>query len=141
MTDERIRIWNLLHDGEVTAVSDESSTSVTIFVSIPYLRRRFAPVGDSVVISPSGVTLLEFVHFDGEVSSLCRALEIGGPEILATESKEMPIALETTLGQLRLAFESMDLALDTGRSLTFQALQQASEAYWSEWKARSGEAS
>jgi hypothetical protein len=34
--DERSAIWNILHDGEVTAVSEDGDI-LTIFVSIPYL--------------------------------------------------------------------------------------------------------
>lgn len=137
MTDERIEIWNLFHDGEVTAVSDEPSESLTLFISIPYLRRRLRPLGDSFVVSLSGVTLCEFQCHDGEICQLGQALEVGGPEILSTESEEMPIKIATTLGELRLSFRTMALALDTGESVTYESIAAASDSYWADWEARS----
>jgi hypothetical protein len=53
--DPRIAIWNILHDGEITAVSEDVGT-LTMFVSIPYLRRRLTPLGDSFVLTPELLT-------------------------------------------------------------------------------------
>jgi hypothetical protein len=140
MTDERIEIWNLFHDGEITAISDEPSEALTLFVSVPYLRRRLRPLGDSFVVSLSGVTLCEFQYFGGEVCHLRQALEVGAPEILSTESEEMPITIATTLGNLRLSFRAMRLALDTGEAVAYESIARASDSYWAEWKARSTDA-
>jgi len=41
--DQRIQIWNVFHDGEITAISEEGGEALTMFVSIPYLRRRMEP--------------------------------------------------------------------------------------------------
>ena len=49
--DKRIEIWNILHDGEITAIEGEDSDTLTMFVSIPYLRRRLKPIGDSFVLT------------------------------------------------------------------------------------------
>jgi hypothetical protein len=58
--DERIEIWNVLHDGEITVVSEDGDT-LTLFVSIPYLRRRLKPLGDSFVLVLEGLSWLSFV--------------------------------------------------------------------------------
>jgi hypothetical protein len=107
MNDVRIQIWNWLHDGEIASVSPEHHETVRMFVAIPYLRRKFEPLGASFELSLSGVSLLEFHHFDGEVTPLARALEIGGPEILSTSSEALPIVVETTMGQLKVGFQSL----------------------------------
>src|SRR5580765_1578392 len=100
--DTRIAIWNVLHDGEITAVAEDGDT-LTMFVSIPYLRRRLEPLGDSFVLTLAGVRRAECRNFGGAASSaspLRAELEIGSPEILSTESVSMPVTIETTLGQL-----------------------------------------
>jgi hypothetical protein len=88
-------------------------------------------------VSLSGVTLCEFQFSDGEICQLGQALEIGGPEILSTDSEEMPIKIATTLGQLRLSFRTMALALDTGESVAYETIAGASDSYWTDWEARS----
>ena len=87
MMDIRIEIWSILHDGEITAISGEDSETLTLFVSIPYLRRRLKPLGDSFVITISGLTRLEFHNFDGTTSSLREEIEIGNPEIFSKETQ------------------------------------------------------
>ena len=50
-------------------------------------------------------------------------------QILSTDSEAMPMVIDTTMGQLTLDFEHIELALDTGSPITFQALDEAAEAY------------
>lgn len=134
--DRRIQIWNILHDGEITAVSEEADHGVTVFVSIPYLRRRLKPLGDSFVIKLSGVTRLEFKDFGGAVTSLREEIEMSSPEILSTESESMPINIETTAGQLTADFQTITFALDTGQGIDYEAIEKVCEEYWTEWKAK-----
>lgn len=135
--DPRISIWNVLHDGEITAIS-QADDLLTMFVSIPYLRRRLKPLGDSFVLSLAGVKRCEFRDFDNTIGSLGGTLEIGTPEILSTESQSMPVTVETTMGQLILDFESLRCTLDTGESVDFSTIERICDEYWAEWKAKSG---
>src|ERR1043166_8471511 len=108
-----------MHDGQITAVAEDGST-VTMFVSIPYLRRRLQPLGDSFVLTLEGVKRVEFCDFGGRTSHLREELEIGTPEILKTESESMPVTIETTMGQLILDFQSIRFALDTGQDTDYR---------------------
>jgi hypothetical protein len=139
--DTRISIWNVLHDGEVTAVSEDGDT-LTMFVSIPYLRRRLKPLGDSFVLTLTGVRRDECRDFGGagRVSSLQEELEIGTPEILKTESQTMPVTVETTMGQMILDFESIRFALDTGESVDYETIEKVCGEYWTEWEAKAEQA-
>jgi len=130
--DRRIQIWNILHDDEITAISGEGSDILTMFVSIPYLRRRLAPLGDSFVLTLSGITRLEFHDFDGTRETLQEQLDIGSPEILSTESDSMPASIATSLGQLTLDFQSISFALDTGQAVEYEAIEKVCEEYWTE---------
>ena len=137
--DTRIAIWNVLHDGEITAVAEDGDT-LTMFVSIPYLRRRLKPLGDSFVLTLAGVRRAECRDFGGAASSaspLREELEIGSPEILSTESVSMPVTIETSLGQLVLDFESIRFALDTGQDTDYETIEKVCDEYWTEWKAKS----
>ena len=132
MMDRRIQIWNILHDGEITAISGEGSDILTTFVSIPCLRRRLDPLGDSFVLTLSGITRLEFHDFDGTRETLQEQLDIGSPEILSSESDSMPVSIATSLGQLTLDFQSISFALDTGRAVEYEAIEMGCEEYWTE---------
>ncbi len=120
--DQRIEIWNLLHDGDITAIAGENSETLTMMVSIPYLRRRLQPLGDSFVLTLSGLNRLEFHDFDGTASSLQETLDIGSPEIISTESDAMPVSVSTSLGQLILDFESISFAWIPVNSLSTSRL-------------------
>jgi hypothetical protein len=138
--DERVQIWNILHDGEITAVSDVDGETLTMFVSIPYLRRRLEPLGDSFILTLSGLSRVEFRTFDGAPSSLREALEMGSPELLSTDSESMPVAISTTMGQLTLDFKRIWFALDTGQSIDYDAISRVCEEYWTEWDLKAEQA-
>jgi hypothetical protein len=131
--DQRIDIWNIFHDGEITAVSQENSQTLKIFVSIPYIRRRLKPLGDSFVLILSGLKRFEFSSLNGAISSLQDEIDLGEPEILSTDSESMPVMITTTMGQLTLDFDSISFALDTGEAIDFESIEKECESYWAEW--------
>ncbi len=137
--DERIEIWNVLHDGDITAVSKDGDV-LTLFVSIPYLRRRLKPLGDSFVLILTGVRQAECRDFDGATSSLFDEIDIGTPEIIKTESESMPVMIETTMGKLILDFQSIRFALDTGQAVDYAVVKKVCEDYWAEWQAKAEQA-
>ncbi len=138
--DHRIQIWNVLHDGEITAIAGEEGDTLTMFVSIPYLRRRLEPLGDSFVLTLGGLKRLEFHNFDGTTTPLQEEIDIGTPEILSTESVSMPVKIETTMGQLILDFESIRFAMDTGQEVEYETIEKVCEEYWTAWEAKSEQA-
>lgn len=109
-----------------------------MFVSIPYIRRRLKPLGDSLTLTLKGISHLEFIDFDGTKSSLKEEIEIGSPYILSTDSEVMPIKIETTMGQLILEFQEISFNLDTGQVIEFDDIKKEAENYWTEWQADSG---
>src|SRR4051812_30715220 len=133
--DARIEIWNVLHDGDITAISEDGDT-LTMVVSIPYLRRRLKPLGDSFVLTLAGVRRAECRGFDGTTSPLGEELDIGTPEVIKTESESMPVTIETTMGQLILDFQSIRFALDTGQLVEYETIEKVCQEYWTEWQAK-----
>ena len=138
--DKRINIWNLLHDGEITAISEDGE-NLTMFVSIPYLRRRLEPLGDSFVLTLKGLKCFECRNFAGTTTTPWREeLDLGSPEILSTESESMPVKIHTSMGQLILDFEDIRFAMDTGQETTYEAIEKTCHEYWTEWEAKANKA-
>lgn len=147
--DERIAIWNILRGGKITAVSEDGDT-LTASVSVPYIRRRIKPMGDSFVLTLTGVRRAEWRGFDssGPASTIHEGLEIDAPEIAGTDSRAMPITIgitlgdiflnermsidETMRGQIILDFQKIRFALDTGQSSDYQTIYRVYEEYWEE---------
>ena len=98
--DTRIAIWNTLHDGEITVVSEVGIGLVTMFVNIPYLRSRINPIGDSFILKLAGVKSIKFIGWDGVAKSLKEEMSLAEIEISHTDSEEMPITVKTTMGDL-----------------------------------------
>ena len=134
MDDPRLAVWNTLHDGEITVIGREDPATLVLFVSIPYLRRRLAPIGDSFALRLRGIRRFEFARFDVDeaVTSLD---EIAGYrlEILSTDSEAMPAKIATTQGFLTLDFDSLHITLDTGEPIHLDKIDRVSGEYWDEW--------
>jgi len=95
------------------------------------------PLGDSFVLTLSGVRQLQFRDFSGNVSSLTDELQHTAPAILSTVSKQMPITVATTAGELLADFDDIHIACETGESVSYEAVDKISEEYWDEWDAKS----
>jgi hypothetical protein len=135
--DPRIAIWNTLHDGEITVVAQEGADLV-MFVSIPYVRERLKPLGDSFALRLRGFRGFELLDSDGTKKSadLQEDLARNGIEILSAESATMPVKIATTHGYLVLDFDDIEIALDTGGAVPYEDVLQACSEYWDEWSAR-----
>jgi hypothetical protein len=136
MTAPPIDFWNAFHDGTIVA-AEERDHEVRLFISIGYLRRRIQPVGGAFVVALGDVTACEFRHFDGEVTSLTEALDLGEPDILSTDAESFPAIIHTSLGQLVVAYGHVNFALDTGQPMTFSEIADAATTYWDEFEKRS----
>lgn len=155
--DERIAIWNILRSGKISAVTEEGDT-LTVVVSIPDLRQRLKPLGDSFVLTLTGVRRAEWRGFgsSGPASAIHEGVQISG-----TGSRVMPIIIGITLGELTLDgiiwgqgarqdeithdetmwgqiildFQNIRFALDTGQASDYQTIERVYEEYWKEyWK-------
>jgi hypothetical protein len=132
--DPRFGIWNAPHDGEITVVAREEPDSVIIFVNIPYVRRRIAPLGDSIRLRLRGFRTASWSNDIGDTYSELEDLE--GLEILEAQSDSMPAKIQCAQGTLTLDYDSLDVSLDTGDSVSPEEVYRAYEAYWNEWSAK-----
>jgi len=134
--NKEIEIWNLLHDGVLTAFPGENESLLTIFVHIPYLRKRIEPIGVCFVLKLSGVKSHKFFGFDGKEEELNESLNAMGMEILSAGSigpEAMPVEIQTSLGTIILEYENIGLYLESGNEVSFETIAKASTEYWQEW--------
>jgi hypothetical protein len=137
--DPRVAIWNNLHDGEIT-VMGRSASELAIFVNIPYVRKRFKPAGDSFLLRLRGFRAIEYVDYEGNNrTSDPDEIENRGIEILSTQSSGVPVKISTTQGYLNLDFDVLEIFLDTGQQVEFEAVGLACREYWDEWEAQAGQ--
>lgn len=129
--DTRIAIWNTLHDGKITVLAMEGDV-LAVFISIPYIRERLAPLGDSFILRLQGFHSLEFDDGKNKHSDLTE-ISKSGTEILSTDSETMPVKIFTTSGILTLNFDYIDITTDTGRPVSYEEIDRASLEYWDEW--------
>ena len=132
--DHRIAIWNTLHDGEITVVSNEVDGTFVMFVNIPYIRSRLKPIGDSFVLKLGGLSEIDFIDYEGKSVPFDEELRLIQIEILSTDSKDMPVSIATTDGILKLDFERLNIYLDTGQEIQYSEVAKAAEDYWNEWE-------
>ena len=133
--DDRIEIWQVLHDGEITVVRQDGK-HLTIFVSIPYVRERIAALGDSVVLHLYGLSKFELLDSSGNVQSNDPvSLSEEGYEILSTTSDTLPVTVKLSMGSMRLEFERIEVALDTGATVAISVIADAHDSYWREFEA------
>src|SRR3982751_6564068 len=106
MNDSRTDIWNTLHDGLIT-VAARDADALVLFVSIPYLRARFRPIGDSFSLRFGGFRSARLRASNGDLSDLdLDDLPTSHLEILSAASTSIPVAVELTAGDLILDFDS-----------------------------------
>jgi hypothetical protein len=130
--DPRFGIWNALHDGEITIMAREQPDSLIMFVSIPYVRRRIQPLGDSFRLRLGGFRGMAFSYGSGD-ETYSDLDYVEGFEILEAKSDTMPATIQLAEGTLMLDFDSLEISLDSGQPISAEEVYRAYEEYWDEW--------
>jgi len=127
-------IWNVLHDGQIVAITGEIPGTIQIQVVIDYLRQRFTDPGKTIQVALNECERFTYQDYDSmdcidDLASIA-ALK---PEILSAEMKNDTSVVDCVGGTLQVCSASGSLMLDSGRSITLQELIEVSKSYWSEW--------
>lgn len=130
--DKKIDIWNVLHDGEIT-VYEREGDQLTIFISIPYLRRRVKPLGDSFVLKMTGLKQFDFYNEDNVKMRLAEGLLSCSHEIVSVETERMPIEVKLDWGRMILDYDDIQCSYENGDPVTFEKIRHISDEYWTEW--------
>ena len=113
----------------------EAPEVVIMFVSIPYVRRRIQPLGDSFRVRLGGFRGMAF-SYDIDQKTFTELDYIEGFEILEVLSDTMPAMIQLAEGKLMLDFDSLEISLDSGQRVEYEEVRQFAQEYWDELAAR-----
>ncbi|TDK63724.1 hypothetical protein [Sapientia aquatica] len=128
--------WGILHDGGIESISGDVPGTVSINVSIRYLRQYFPGDGIGFRIELGNCTRFEYQEYDAAPIKDFAAIVAMDPEILSLNSGHVSVVVNCVMGSLTMAYEEASVFLDSGAPVTFDELCAASKAYWDEWRAR-----
>ncbi|HVI03160.1 MAG TPA: hypothetical protein VM869_30900 [Enhygromyxa sp.] len=126
--------WNLLHDGTLVAIQRAGST-VRLTIELPHLRVRFEPRGEAFFVELHGVESFGYLPYtdrwDEPLIEELAAIVAERPNVVEAEARKptrddpASMVVWGSLGSLRLAYASLELALDSGRAITIDDLARA----------------
>jgi hypothetical protein len=127
--------WGLLHDGGIESIVGEVPGTISLEVSIRYLRQQFSGDGTGFRIVLSGCG--HFVYQEYDSTPVESFDEIVGlePEILGLERGTHPVIVNCVMGSLTMSYEHASIYLDSGDEVSFDELAAASKQYWDTWAA------
>ena len=134
--------WRFFHDGAIEQIKGEVPGSIVLKIGISYLRRMFSSEGDGFFVRLGGCTRFDFAKYDGNsyfpVISTLLDIEAEEPERLSVRLTD-PLVIVCESGLLTLAYEDIEITLDSGESLTIEQLAEASKTYWRELAPRTSQ--
>jgi hypothetical protein len=126
--------WALLHDGGIESIAGKIPGTVSLEVSIRYLRQQFpGEAGFKVVLSDCD----QLVYQEYDSSPVEDFDEVVGlePEIVDVEKGTYPVVVNCVMGSLKVSYGAASIYLDSGDSVSLDELAAASKAYWDAWAA------
>ena len=128
-----VEIWNTLHDGTIVAISGKLPGDVLLKIEIQYLCDTLCPGSSFIWIYLHDCQKLEYLEFEGtqviKDFELLNKMEL---EILSA-TQENDIQVCCVSGILKLQYASASCKLDNGTQLSFKAIAEAANKYWSDW--------
>lgn len=131
-------LWNVLHDGELTAAERAAGGGVRLSVEIAYLRDHLPTAARHLVVTLAGCDSFAYHPYDCEpvVDPAAAGLR---PTLLSALVVHGEVCVECADGgaggQLRLRYASAGVATAEGRPLSQAELEAAAQEYWTRWEA------
>ena len=130
-------LWNILHDGGISAITGTVPGMVSLHVDIRYLADRIAGAKTGFDISLICCTHLKFKPFDG-------SMPLEGPAAMASEELEILSAemsgavcsITCVEGILEVTAADTTIQVHDNRVVTLQELRLAAESYWKDFAKR-----
>lgn len=133
--DVDIAIWNLFHDGTITAIRGHVPGDLELLVQIAYLRNMVQPPGDAFRIKLTRCDLIELQSWaDDSVVCDLRTIAEVEPQILSGSEQGDRIVVVCNGYELRLRYQDVEVELDNGLPVTIEAIDALAERYWDEWE-------
>ncbi len=134
-------IWNVLHDGVIVAIEGTVPGTISLDVSIDYLRKRFAEPGRSVRVVLFDCARCAYRESDAATFTTDLSLiALQAPEILSATLSNGVCEIECAGGVLEVVSSDGAVRLDSGREVALQELIDVADSYWKEWSERAAKA-
>lgn len=131
-----VGFWGLLHDGGIDAIYGNVPGTVSVKVSIQYLRQKFPGEGTGFTIELANCSELAYREYDSAMVTDVGEIVALQPEIVGVEKDGNRVVVNCVMGSLNIIYESPSIHLDTGEDISFGELYTASKTYWEEWTAK-----
>lgn len=127
-------VFNVLHDGDIVAISGIVPGTVLLDIDIKYLRRRFPEPGKIIKLTIIGCTHFAYRDFDeSKFITDLSAIEAFKPMIIGAVMRGEICDVDCLKGPLEITATDGSLSLDNGRPVSLEELIGIADAYWKEW--------
>ena len=127
--------WGLLHDGGIASIAGKVPGTVSIEVSIRYLRQQFPGEGTGFKVVLSYCDQLVYQEYESSPVEDFDEIVRLEPEILGVEEGDHPVVINCVMGSLKVSYGAVSIYLDSGDAVSVDELAAASKTYWDAWAA------
>lgn len=128
-------LWGLLHDGGIESIAGRIPGTVSLQVSIRYLRQQFPGEGTGFKVAVSDCSQLVYQEYDSPPVEDFDEIVGLEPEIVNVENGTYPVVVNCVMGSLKISYGAASIYLDSGDEVSLDELAEASKAYWDAWTA------
>lgn len=129
--------WGLLHDGGLETVTGTVPGTVSVRISIQYLRQQFPTEGSGFKIDLFDCKRFVYQEYDSPPLEDFDAIVALEPEIVGVEKGTESVIVNCVMGTLTIDYGAASIYLDSGAPVSVDELTAASRRYWDGWAARS----
>ncbi|MBD8658272.1 hypothetical protein IFT68_21905 [Oxalobacteraceae sp. CFBP 13730] len=127
--------WGLLHDGGLETVTGTVPGTVSVGISIQYLRQQFPTEGVGFKIYLFDCKRFVYQEYDSTPLEDFDAIVALEPEIVGVEEGTESVIVSCVMGTLTIDYGAVSIYLDSGAPISVDELTAASKAYWDGWAA------
>ncbi|WP_426161421.1 hypothetical protein [Pseudoduganella sp. R-34] len=128
-------LWGLLHDAGIDSITGSVPGTVSLEVSIRYLRKQFAGEGTGFKVVLSDCNQFVYQEYDSPAVKNFEEIVSLAPEIVGVEKGTHPVVVSCVMGELKVSYGAASIHLDSGDKVSLDELTAASKAYWDAWAA------
>lgn len=134
-TNTKSAFWALLHDGGIETVTGTVPGTVSVGISIKYLRQQFPTEGAGFKIDLFDCKRFVYQEYDSTPLEDLDAIVALEPEIVGVEEGTESVIVNCVMGTLTIDYGAASIYLDSGAPVSVDELTAASKAYWNGWAA------
>jgi hypothetical protein len=132
----KAEFWDILHNGRVESITGDVPGTISIEISLSYLRQQFPNEGSGFRVDLTHCSEFSYRENDDSPREDFYPITATSPEPVRLEYGHEPVTVNFITGTLTASFAQAHIFLDSGALVSSTALSAANQAYWNEWKAR-----